>query len=42
MLALTRHRPRREQHYLQILAEEVARDFTGRVIVGEDLTEIEV
>ena len=42
ILALTHHRPRRDQHYLQILAEEVARDFAGRVIVGEDLTEIEV
>ena len=42
MLALTHHRPRRDQRYLQILADEVARDFTGRVIVGEDLTEVEV
>ena len=42
MLALTHHRPRRDERYLQILAEEVARDFAGRVIVGEDLTEIDV
>jgi len=42
MLALTHHRPRHDQRYLQVLAEEVARDFTGRMIVGEDLTEIEV
>ena len=42
MLAMTHHRPRRDQCYLLILAEEVARDFMGQVIVGEDLTEIEV
>jgi ribonuclease Z len=42
MLALTHHRPRGDQRYLKILAEEVARDFAGRVVVGEDLTEIEV
>jgi ribonuclease Z len=41
-LTLTHHRPRRDQRYLQILAEEVARDCVGRVIVGEDLTEMEV
>ena len=41
-LVLTHHRPRRDEHFLQMLAEEVARDFSGRIVVAEDLTEIEV
>ena len=41
-LVLTHHRPRRDDRYLQTLAEEVARDFSGRIVVGQDLTEIEV
>jgi ribonuclease Z len=41
-LVLTHHRPRRDQRMLDVLAEEVARDFSGRIIVGADLTEIDV
>jgi ribonuclease Z len=41
-LVLTHHRPRRDDRYLQVLADEVARDFSGRIIVGQDLTEVEV
>ena len=41
-LVLTHHRPRRDERMLQMLAEEVARDFSGRIVIGEDLTEIEV
>jgi ribonuclease Z len=39
---LTHHRPRSDERVLKVLAEEVARDFSGRIIVGEDLMEIDV
>jgi ribonuclease Z len=41
-LVLTHHRPRKDDRMLTMLADEVARDFTGRIVIGEDLTEIEV
>lgn len=41
-LVLTHHRPRRDERMLEKLAEEVTRDFSGRVVIGEDLTEIDV
>lgn len=41
-LVLTHHRPRKDERMLEKLAEEVARDFSGRIVIGEDLTEIEV
>jgi ribonuclease BN (tRNA processing enzyme) len=41
-LVLTHHRPRKDERMLDRLAEEVARDFSGRIIIGEDLTEIDV
>ncbi len=41
-LVLTYHRPRKDDRMLETLAEEVARDFTGRIVIGEDLTEIEL
>ena len=41
-LVLTHHRPRNNQRMLEMLAEEVARDFSGRIVIGEDLTEIDV
>ncbi|MEZ0302581.1 MAG: MBL fold metallo-hydrolase [Hyphomicrobiaceae bacterium] len=41
-LVLTHHRPRRDERFLQVLADEVARDFSGRIVVGEDLTEVDV
>jgi ribonuclease Z len=41
-LVLTHHRPRKDEHMLEVLAEEVARDFSGRIVMGQDLTEIEV
>jgi ribonuclease Z len=41
-LVLTHHRPRKDERLLETLAEEVARDFFGRIIIGEDLMEIEV
>ncbi|MDC7786830.1 MBL fold metallo-hydrolase [Rhodoplanes sp. TEM] len=41
-LALTHHRPRGDDAMLKALADEVARDFSGRLVIGEDLTEIEV
>jgi ribonuclease Z len=41
-LVLTHHRPRKDDRMLAALAEEVARDFSGRIIIGEDLTEIAV
>ena len=40
--ALTRHRSRKDDAMLDHLAEEIARDFCGHLIVGEDLTEPEV
>jgi hypothetical protein len=33
---------RSDERVLKVLAEEVARDFSGRIIVGEDLMEIDV
>lgn len=41
-LVLTHHRPRKDERMLMVLAEEVARDFSGRIIIGEDLMEIDV
>ena len=41
-LVLTHHRPRKDERMLEVLAEEVARDFSGRIVMGHDLTEIEV
>jgi ribonuclease Z len=41
-LVLTHHRPRKDERMLDKLAEEVARAFSGRLIVGEDLTEIDL
>lgn len=41
-LVLTHHRPRKDERMLEKLAEEIARDFSGRIVVGEDLTEIDV
>lgn len=41
-LVITHHRPRRDERMLEKLAEEVTRDFSGRVVIGEDLTEIDV
>jgi ribonuclease BN (tRNA processing enzyme) len=41
-LVLTHHRPRTDDGMLATLAEEVARDFAGRIVIGEDLMEIEV
>lgn len=40
-LMLTHHRPRKDDRALLQLAEEVARDFSGRIIIGEDLLELE-
>src|SRR5262245_34669838 len=41
-LALTHHRPRKDARMLDVLAAEVARDFSGRIVIGHDLTEIDV
>jgi ribonuclease Z len=41
-LVLTHHRPRKDERMLDKLAEEVALDFSGRIVVGEDLTEIDL
>jgi ribonuclease Z len=41
-LVLTHHRPRKDERMLDRLAEEVARDFSGRIILGVDLTEIDL
>lgn len=41
-LVLTHHRPRKDDRMLDKLTEEIARDFSGRIIVGEDLSEIEL
>jgi ribonuclease Z len=41
-LVLTHHRPRKDDRVLERLVEEVAGDFSGRIIVGEDLMEIDV
>jgi ribonuclease Z len=39
---LTHHRSRKDERMLDKLAEEVARDFSGRIVVGEDLTKIDL
>jgi ribonuclease BN (tRNA processing enzyme) len=41
-LVLTHHLPRKADSALGLLAEEVARDFSGRIVIGADLTEIAV
>ena len=41
-LVLTHHRVRANDDMLERVAEEVARDFKGRLIVGRDLLEIDV
>jgi ribonuclease Z len=41
-LVLTHHRPRKDERMLDKLAEEIARDFSGRIVVGEDLMEIDL
>jgi ribonuclease BN (tRNA processing enzyme) len=41
-LVLTHHRPRKDERMLDLLAEEVARDFSGKIVIGHDLTEIDV
>jgi len=41
-LVLTHHRPRKDERMLDELANEVARDFSGRIVIGNDLTEIDV
>ena len=39
-MVLTHHRPRADGRMLDVLAVEVARDFTGRLLIGEDQMEI--
>lgn len=41
-LVLTHHLPRKDESALTQVADEVARDFSGRIVIGEDLTEVEV
>jgi len=41
-LVLTHHYARRDDRYLTVLADEVAADFSGKIVVGEDLTELEI
>ena len=41
-LVLTHHLPRKDERIMDALAEEVARDFSGRIVIGRDLTEIDV
>ena len=41
-LVLTHHRVRNNDDMLERVAEEVARDFKGRLIIGNDLLEIDV
>lgn len=41
-LVLTHHLPRKDESVLDVLAEEVARDFSGRIVIGRDLTEIDI
>lgn len=41
-LALTHHRPRTEDAMLNALLDDVRRDYAGPVVLGEDLTRIEV
>lgn len=39
-MVLTHHRPRRDPAMLSVLAEEVSRDFSGRLLIGADGMEI--
>ncbi|WP_448034075.1 hypothetical protein [Bradyrhizobium liaoningense] len=41
-LALTHHRPRSDDAMLSALLEDVRGDYSGPVVLGEDLTRIEV
>jgi len=41
-MVLTHHRPRADGRMLDVLAEEVARDFTGTLLIGHDLMEIDL
>jgi hypothetical protein len=41
-LVLTHHRPRKDERLLDQLAEEVARDLSGHIVLAEDLTEIDL
>jgi ribonuclease Z len=41
-LVLTHHRPRENDDMLQVLRDEVARDFSGELHIGHDLLELEV
>ncbi|SHJ86458.1 Beta-lactamase superfamily domain-containing protein [Roseomonas rosea] len=41
-LVLTHHRPRRDPAMLDVLAEEVARDFSGRLLIGADGMEVAI
>ena len=41
-LVLTHHKVRTDDGLLEQVKEEVARDFAGQVIVGEDLMEIDL
>jgi ribonuclease BN (tRNA processing enzyme) len=41
-LVLTHHKPRTDDRILDEIASEVARDFSGRIVIGNDLTEIDV
>ena len=40
--ALTHHRPRTDDTMLNALLADVRRDYSGPVVLGEDLTRIEV
>jgi len=42
VLVLTHHLPRKDESVLALLADEVARDLSGTIVIGEDLTEIKV
>ena len=41
-LVLTHHRPRNDDAMVQVLRQEVQRDFKGRLIVASDLDEVDV
>jgi ribonuclease Z len=41
-LVLTHHKTRTDATMLDRIREEVSADFKGRLIIGHDLTEIEV
>ena len=41
-LALTHHRPRTDDSMLNALLADVRQDYSGPVVLGEDLTRIEV